>query len=63
MNLTYTMPNGPTVDIVVDRIIRQAEVVDGVKLATELYGISRQGALPSLRPGSLVIFTGKRLPD
>jgi hypothetical protein len=51
--LTYTLPNGMTVDAEIDGIIRQAEVIDGVKIMTEGYGLERGGAVPSLTPGSL----------
>jgi hypothetical protein len=61
--LTYTLPNGMTVDAEIDGIIRQAEVIDGVKIMTEGYGLERGGAVPSLTPGSLTTFTAKRLSD
>ena len=50
-------------DAEIDGIIRQAEVIDGVKIMTEGYGLERGGAVPSLTPGSLTTFTAKRLSD
>jgi hypothetical protein len=61
--VAYTLPNGATVDAEIDFIVRQAEVIDGVKIMTEGYGLERGGAIPSLKPGALTIFVGKRLPD
>ena len=61
--LTYTTPDGLTADMEMDGVVRQVEVIYGVKIATEGIGYSRGGELPSLMPGSLVIFNAKRLPD
>jgi hypothetical protein len=39
-------------------VITQAEVISGVKVATEFFAISREG-----NEGMLVTFVFKRLPD
>jgi hypothetical protein len=62
-DMTYTLSDGTTVDAEVDFIVRQAEVIDGVKIMTEGYGFDRGGSMPSLKPGSCTVFIGKRLPD
>ena len=62
-SFTYSLSNGLTADVEMDGVIRQAEVIDGVKIMTESIGFSRGGELPSLKPGSLTIYHAKRLPD
>ena len=43
----------------VDLVIMEAEEVDGIKVATEIYGVVRTGSLQ----GCPMTFTVKRLPD
>ena len=62
-SFTSTLSNGLTVDAEMDGVVREAEVIDGVKIITEGIGYSRGGELASLKPGSLMIYHAKRLPD
>jgi len=62
-SFTYTTADGLTVVMEMDGVTRQAEVIDGVKIMTEGIGFSKGGEVPSLKPGRLVIFHAKRLPD
>jgi hypothetical protein len=57
--LTTTMPDGSTTTAHLDRVITQAEVIGGVKLATEVYGMARE----PFGPGALITCVIKRLPD
>ena len=56
---TRTFEGINTVAFVADFAIMQAEVVDGVKLATEIFGTVGSGAYQ----GHPLIYTLKRLPD
>jgi hypothetical protein len=56
---TMTNPDGTTTTAHMDRVITQAEVVGGVKLATEFFAMQRE----PFGPGALVTYVAKRLPD
>ncbi len=56
---TRTFEGINTVAFVADFVIMEAEVVEGLKLATEIVGSVRSGAYQ----GNPLILTMKRLPD
>jgi hypothetical protein len=61
---TFTTTDGLSTEVNVDWIVMQAEVIDGVKMATEIYGLGREGqTLLEGKLGGLTIFHAKRLPD
>ena len=55
--------NDLKVDAEIDAVIRKAEIIDGVKIATELVGFGRGGEVPSLKSGSITTYDAKRLSD
>jgi hypothetical protein len=62
--VTFTIPEGGTVTMHSDGVIMQAEYIDGIKVATEIFAIQREPMPPLLgKPGSIATFTAKRLPD
>jgi len=62
---TFTTPNGSEVTVHFDAIIKKAEVVDGIKLATELVGFFEEPGTFILegKPGLMTTFNATRLPD
>jgi len=63
LTASFTLPNGVKVDAEIDGIIRKLEIIDGVPIATEMFGIGRGGEIPSLKPGSITTYDAKRLSD
>jgi len=63
--MTFTTPNGSEVTVHMDAVIKKAEVVDGIKLATEIVGFFDEPGTFILegKPGLLTTFNGTRLPD
>jgi hypothetical protein len=59
----FTRSDGLEGVAVLDGIVRKAEIIDGVKIATEIIGWSRGGELPSLKPGSITTYHATRLSD
>ena len=59
---TFTRSDGYEASAEIDGVIREAEIIDGVKITTELIGFSRGGELPSLKPGNILTYHAKRLP-
>ena len=61
---TFTVPGGIEVEMHADGVIMQAEYINDVKVATELFAMEREPINPLLgKAGSLATFTFKRLPD
>jgi hypothetical protein len=57
---TMTNPDGVTGISHYDRVITQAEVIGGVKVATEIVALQRE---PVMNAGALLTCVAKRLPD
>jgi len=60
---TFTRSDGYEADAEIDGVTREAEIIDGIKIITELIGFSRGGAIPLLMPGSITKYHATRLPD
>jgi hypothetical protein len=62
---TFTTPDGTSVTVHMDAIAKTAEVVDGIKLATEVVGFFIEPGTFILegKPGLLTTFNATRLPD
>jgi len=58
-SFTSTYEDGSSDASVADFVIMEAEVVDGIKLATEIYGVNRSSGLL----GYPITYVYKRLPD
>ena len=63
--LTFTTPDGTSVTVHMDAIVKRAEVVDGIKLATEFVGSFEEPGTFILegKLGLLTTFNATRLPD
>jgi hypothetical protein len=62
---TFTTSDGSEVTVHFDAIIKKAEVVDGIKLATEFVGFFEEPGTFILegKPGLMTTVNGTRLPD
>ena len=62
---TFTTADGLSTTIHIEGMVTQAEVVDGIKLATEFFGIAEEPATALLQGklGLMTTFTATRLPD
>lgn len=62
---TFTTPDGTSITVHMDAIVKRAEVVDGIKLATEVVGFFLEPGTFILegKPGLMTTFKGTRLPD
>jgi hypothetical protein len=63
LTMTFTREDGLEGSTEIDGVIRESEIIDGVKIVTELIGFSRGGELPSLKPGSITTYDARRLSD
>jgi hypothetical protein len=62
---TFATPDGSELTVHMDAIVKKAEVVDGIKLATEFVGFIEVPATFILqgKPGLMTTLNGTRLPD
>ena len=65
VTMTFTTPDGTSVTVHMDGIVKKAEVVDDIKLATEFVGAFEEPGTFILegKPGLMTTFNGTRLPD
>jgi len=63
--MTFTTPDGTSVTVHMDGMVKRAEVVDGIKLVTEFVGFFEEPGTFILegKPGLLTMFNATRLPD